>query len=176
MKNKILVIPKYALKFDNGFTPVDSSYNLSYNTNLLYRDPASDSKLFYRIVPYLIVECNGHYLVFKSNDRYSFNINGIIYIKDRILYQDPISTIVKYNAGKCGVTDAKDINCVGFIKSIRSNPDDIAIVYVAKTKESFEAPEDAKWMTMNDLVNKCRKFDSFGIEYIDYLISKRIKK
>ena len=176
MKSKILVIPKYALKFDNGFTPVDSSYNLSYNTNLLYRDPTSDSKLFYRIIPYLIVEYNGHYLVFKSNDRYSFNINGLVYIKDSILYQDPIRTIIQHNARKCGVDSVKDIDCVGFIKSIRSNPDDIAIVYVAKAKENFEAPEDAKWMTMNDLVNKCRKFDSFGIEYIDYLISRRIKK
>ena len=47
-------------------------------------------------------------------------------------------------------------------------------MYRAKINTFFEAPDNAKWMDYNDLVNKCRKFDGFGIEFINYLIDKII--
>ena len=174
--NNILSIPKHILSFDNGFTPNDSEHDYKkYCTHILSREVSTSSKLFYKIIPYLIVEYNGRYLVFESNGRYSFNINGLNYIRDNVTYYDPIETIINYNADKYGIKNKKDIKCAGYIKTIRSNPDDIAIIFVAKLKESIKAPKDGKWMTLSDLINKCRKFDSFGIEYIDYLVNQKIK-
>lgn len=175
-KNKdILVIPKHKLPFDNGLTIDESDLWMKYNVHMLFRDVTADSKLFYRIIPYLIIECDGHYLVFNTGDgRYSFN-NGLSYITDSIFYYEPIKNIIQVNATKRGIKDLSIIKDYGFIKSTRDNPDDIAIVYKAKLKELYDAPDNAKWMTYHELIDKCRKFDSFGIEYIDYLVSRRLK-
>lgn len=174
--NNILVIPKYRLSFDNGLTIDESDLWMKYNNFMLFRNVTHDCKLFYRIIPYLIIESNGHYLVFNTGDgRYSFS-NGLAYVKDSIFYYEPIKHIVQYNAIKCGVKDLKTIKDFGFIKSIRDNPDDIAMTFKANVKELYDAPENAKWMTYHELVDKCRKFDNFGIEFIDYLVSKRLKR
>lgn len=174
---EILVIPKYRLSFDNGLTIDESNLWLKYNNYMLYRNVTYDCKLFYRIIPYLIIESNGYYLVFKMSDgRYSFNGNGLAYVKENIFYYEPIKSIVAYNASRCGVKDLKTVKDFGFIKTIKNNPDDIAIVYRAKVKEIYDTPQNAKWMTYNELIDKCRKFDNFGIEYIDYLVSKKLKK
>ena len=177
MKNnkEILVIPKHKLPFDDGVTVDRSNLWNKYNNHMLFRSLTSDNKLFYKIIPYLIIEYSGHYLVFNTgDDHYSFNSKGLVYIQDCVHRYNYIRPLVDYNAEQCGLQDIRAIKDFGFIKAQRTNPDDIAIVYRAKINTFFEAPDNAKWMDYNDLVNKCRKFDGFGIEFINYLIDKII--
>lgn len=178
MKNnkEVLVIPKYKLPFENGLTIDESDLWIKYNNSMLFRDITKDCKLFYKLIPYLIIQYNDYHLVFKTDGgHYSFNSNGLVYIKSGIYYCDYIKSVVEYNANKCGMKNTNCIKDYGFIKSAYSKPDDIAITYKAKVDDYFSAPDNAEWMSYSDLVNKCRKFDSFGIEYIDYLISHKIK-
>lgn len=168
MTNRILSIPKYKLPFDNGITFIDDIW-LKYNNQMLYRDLTDSFRLFYRIVPYLILTNNDRYLVLNNNGHYCFNLKGICYIRDGIIYE-PIKSIVKTCIRKNNIK-AKSLECCGFIKSIKDNPDDIAVLYIA-TIEDIKL-ENTEWMNLNELINKCRRFDSFGIEYINYLVCKK---
>lgn len=168
MTNKVLSIPKYLLPYDNGYTNMTEDVWMRYNSMIQYKD--DKFKLYYRIIPYLIISHKNRYLVFESNGSYCFNINGLTYIKEGIIY-DPILTVVKSNANK-SVNMNTNIHHAGYIKKLKYHPNDIAVIYSMPI--SKESNTCGMWLTLDELINKCRKFDSFGIEYIDYLVKKKM--
>lgn len=170
MTNKILTLPKYLLPYDNGYTNMTENVWMRYNGMIQYKD--SDFKLFYRVIPYLIISHKNRYLVFESGGSYCFNINGLAYIKEGLLY-DPILTVVKSNATK-SVKSNTNIHHAGYIKTLKHHPNDISVVYSMSTNK--ENNTCGMWLNLDELINKCRKFDSFGIEYIDYLVNKKFTR
>ena len=172
MTNRILTIPKHKLKFDNGIT-LDTDVWIKYSNHMLYRDIKENSRLFYRIIPYLIITNNDRYLVLKNNGHYCFNINSLCYIKENMEF-DPIKSAVKASVQTNNIK-AKSLKCCGFIKSIYEYPNDIAVLYIATTDDKIKN-NNMEWMNLDDLIDKCRKFDSFGIEYINYLVIQKIKR
>ena len=172
MINKILTIPKYRLPFDNGVTPIEDNVLIKYNQYMLYRPINENFKMFYRIVPYLILTDSDRYLVYNSDGHYCFNPKGLFYVKEGIIY-DPVKSIVKTYIRKNNIK-TKSVKCYGLIKSILKKPNDIAILYVANIEDINI--ENAEWMTLDDLIDKCRKFDAFGIEYINHLVIQKIKR
>lgn len=175
--NKVLAIPKYKLPFDNGYTQINDSYVwLKYGADTLYISLEDKQELFYRLAPYTVLKYNDRYVVFDVNGHYSFNRTDISFIKEGLVkWYDPFMTIVKHNISKCKTKNHTIIH-VGYIKSILNNPNDLAIVYLVNINDKkYVPPKNAKLMTVDELINLNRNFDSFGIEYINYLTGKKYK-
>lgn len=173
--NKILSIPKYKVQYNNGYTKDSSDIWFKYGSNTLYKGLDEDFKLFYRIIPYVIVEYEGHYLVKNSNGSFCFNLTGLNYIQEGIPdIHNPIYSVIANNTNKILKTTS-NLSYIGIIKSIKERPNDIAIVYKLKLNKKRK-PRGYEIMDINDLIEHCHKFDSFGIEYIDYLVSKKIRR
>ena len=171
--SKILAIPKHKILCGEGVTKtVWFDIWSSYGKDMLYLDLSQDFKLFYKIIPYLIIEHEGRYLVYEGDGSYCFNLAGLVYIREGMGH-DPIRTIINHNADKYVKTHT-GISALGFIRSTNSHPNDLAVVYIMKLKKQ-KKPRNCVWLTLDELINKCRMFDSFGIEFIDYLVRKKVK-
>ena len=173
MINRILTIPKYRLPFDNGITLTNDNIWLKYGNHMLYKSIGEDFKLFYKIIPYVVINNNDRYLVYNNDGRYCFNNNGLFYIKEGIIYE-PIKSVVKNNLRKNNIKTIT-LKDYGFIKSIKDKPNDIAVVYIAKTNDNIQL-ENNDWFDLHDLINKCRNFDSFGVHFINHLVCKKYKE
>lgn len=171
MENKILSIPKHILKFDNGYTLCHSNLYFKFNRHFLYREIKEDYRLFYRVLPYLIVQYNNRYLVYNSNGCYCFNPGNLYCIKKMNTFMNPIELMLKINANKY-IGSSKGITSIGVIKAINSRPNDIAFVYNMKLDKKI----DGIWLTLNELIDKNRLFDDFGMQYINYLVEQKIKR
>lgn len=173
--SKILSIPKYRLPFNNGYSRVkDTDVWLQYGSYMLYRDLSENFKLFYKVIPYLIIRHQDRYLVFEDNGL-SFNPKGLSYIIEGMAEYDPIKAVVQYNAKRYGVKDMTTLVHEGYIKSIKEYPNAIAVIYIAEMGDRRRIPKNAKLLTVEELINKNRKFDSFGMYYIDYIVKKEYK-
>lgn len=168
--NRVLSIPKYRMPFNNGYSRIkDSDVWLKYGSYTLYKDFTEDFKLFYKVIPYLIIRHQDRYLVFED-DGLSFNPSGLSYIRYGLAEYDPIKAVVQYNATRYGVKDKTTITHEGYIKSLREYPNIVAVVYTAEMKDRRRIPKHAELLTLDELINKNRQFDNFGMFYIDYLV------
>lgn len=180
--NKILCIPKHKIQLNNGYTIQKSDPYTKYGSSFLLLE--GESKLFYRVVPFLMLECNGLYLVNEyESKKYTLNIcNPDTYVKDSMAMnpiKDSINNYMKTYVLKSKVSYDK-IKYIGAIKSTLNNPNDIVFLYI----KSIDAKDDIikkkyasnyKWYNLEELVNKARRFDGFSLEYINYLVSFIIK-
>lgn len=182
--NKILCIPKYKVSYNNGYTIQKSDPYIKHGSDFLLLEKYKDFKLFYRIIPFLIFECNELYLVNEyENKKYTLNIcNPDEYIMDSISMnpiKDNIDQHIKKYVLKSKVSYDK-IKYIGAIKSTLNNPNDLVFLYIKRIETQDDIikkkySNNYKWYNLEELINKARRFDSFSLEYINYLIGLKIK-
>ena len=180
--NKILCIPKHKIPLNNGYTIQKSDPYAKYGSSFLLLE--GESKLFYRVIPFLIFECNGLYLVNEyESKKYTLNIcNPDTYIEDSMAMnpiKNSIDNYMKTYVLKSKVSYDK-IKYIVAIKSTLNNPNDIVFIYIKSinTKDEIIKKKHAsnyKWYNLEALINKARKFDSFSLEYINYILSLKIR-
>lgn len=180
--NKVLSIPKYKVPYNDGYTIQKSDPYIKHGSDFLLLE--SDSNLFYRVIPFLIFECNGLYLVNEyESKKYTLNIcDPTEYIMDSVSMnpiKDSINNYMKKYVLKSKVTYDK-IKYAGVIKSTLNNPNDIVFLYIKSinTKDEIikkKYTSNYKWYNLEELINKARRFDGFSLEYINYLVSFIIK-
>lgn len=183
--NNILCIPKHKINIDNGYTPQKIDPYTNYGSYFLLLDESYDFKLFYRIIPFLIFESGGYYLVNEyDKSKYTLNICDPNSYIDSLECINPIKSSIdnylKEYVLKSKVT-YNQIKYIGVTKDILNNPNDIALLYKRniETKDKIIKKKHAsryKWYSIDDLINKARKFDGFSMYYIDYLVNLKIRR
>lgn len=183
--NNILCIPKHKININNGYTPQKTDPYIVYGSYFILLNESRDLKLFYRIIPFLIFESEGYYLVNEyDKSKYTLNICDPNNYIDSLECINPIKNSID-NYFKTYVLKSKvsynKVKYIGAIKDILNNPNDIVFLYKKNidTKDKIikkKYSSNYKWYNLEELVNKARKFDGFSMYYIDYLIGSKIKR
>ena len=172
INKEVLVIPQYdAVDIGDKFTLKKSYDYLLTNAFFVSRDVALGNNMLRQIVPYVIYENKGKYLVssYIKDGKRKLCLGTYNYLYNDYEFTTLENYILKY-------FDVEKIKFIGFVKDNINYADHIGCVFLSHDKtfrHKIIKNEKYEWKTVRELINEYGSYEIWSQNIIDNYILKK---
>lgn len=172
LKKEILVIPQYdAVSINDNFTLKKDYTDILLNAFFVSKDITKGNNTIRKIVPYVIYENKGKYLVtsYTKDNKKKLCLGTYDYIYNDYEFTNIQNYVLKY-------FDVKKIKFIGFVKDNLNYADHIGCVFLSHDKNFSHKIIKCKkyeWKTKQELINQYGSYEKWSRNIIDgYILRK----